>query len=100
MAPRAVAKIGSGLSNIGYGMIANRGVALVVTDATTAVLYRLTDGKGWTIKAEPGETLVEPLWCDDDEVWIATSARKDRYESNILRLRRDTLGTPDVAPGL
>jgi hypothetical protein len=56
----------------GGHMIANAGHALLLTGPTQALLVRLSDGRRWTIAADPGTVFVQPMWVDDREVWIAT----------------------------
>jgi hypothetical protein len=59
----------------GGHMIANAGHALLLTSPTQALLVRLSDGRSWTIFAEPGAVFVQPMWVDEHEVWIATGVQ-------------------------
>lgn len=41
-----------------------------------------------------------PLWVDDEEVWFVTNNTTARTDpKGITRIRRDTLGAPDLGPG-
>lgn len=100
MAARAVAKIATtGVDNPGYGMVANEGFALVKTAPSKAVVFRLSDGVGWTIDASP-LTVVQPVWISAKEAWISVSSRSDGYETGILRFSRSGWGPPDVDAGI
>ncbi len=101
---KKVAVLADPLGGGGFEMIANRGVVLTLSTATTAIITRLSDGAGWTVTAEPGDQFVQPLWVDDDEVWLLTAeaglTSAHAYSSGVTRIRRDTLGVPDMASGL
>jgi hypothetical protein len=103
IARRKVARFSETDESGGYGMVANAGATLVLTGDSTALLTRLSDGRGWTIRADTGLGFALPLWVDEAEVWLATADPKlpsfKAYPSGIMRLRRDTLGAPDVSPG-
>ncbi len=101
---KKVALLADPLGGGGLDMVANRGAALTLSTATTSIITRLSDGVGWTVTAEPGDPFVPPLWVDDDEVWLLTAEAglTDAHSlcSGVTRIRRDTLGAPDVASGL
>jgi hypothetical protein len=75
-------------------MIANAGVALIEYTPEKALLVRLSDGKGWLVPGEPGHQIVNPLWVDDDAVWLTTSTGAREQRDGILRVARETLGAP------
>lgn len=97
--PRKVTSIGS-LYNYGGGIIANAGMALVLTDFSTAELVRLSDGWGWSIPAEPGDGFVKPVWVDDNEVWLNVAPAKwqGQYSNGMVRIQRSSLGAPTIPP--
>lgn len=101
---RKVAKFTQDDPTGGAGMVVNAGVALNLTGATTALLTRLSDGMGWSIAAEPGDGFALPLWVDDKEVWLATADPKlpsfKSQTSGIVRITRDSLGSPTIPPGI
>ena len=76
-APHRVTGIPS-MYNYGSFMVANAGMALLVSSATTAELVRLSDGWAWSIPAEAGEVFNRALWVDDQEVWLAVGFREVR----------------------
>jgi hypothetical protein len=86
----------------GANMIVNAGHVLNVVDADKALLTRLSDGKGWLIRSDPGVNFVTAVWVDDTELWISTAAPGIGYQqavSSIMRLSRASLGEPEVASG-
>lgn len=96
---RKVAFIGTS----GGWMVVNAGMVLTLQTKNTARLTRLSDGVGWTVQAEPGERFLQPVWVDDQEVWLATGTdyeTSDSYMTGILRLARSSLGSPTLDAGL
>src|SRR5262249_41504033 len=91
--PRKVATLGE-IHRAGGGLVANAGVVLTLQTKTSARLTRLSDGKSWNVAAEPGQRFIQPLWVDDDEVWLSTGPDQSRsdYQTGILRLSRGSLG--------
>ncbi len=84
----------------GRSMIANRSVCLNIVTNSAALLTRLSDGAGWTITAEPGRRFVDPVWVDDDEIWILTEPDAlDARPNGMMRFSRATLGLPTVNRG-
>lgn len=88
----------------GGHMVADGGYALTQTDRKKVLLVRLSDGWGWTIDAEPDRTFLQPLWVDDNDVWILTGVtpypgRPDIVDQDgIMRVSRASLGAPTVPP--
>ncbi len=99
LTPRRVTGIPS-MYNYGSFMVANAGMALLVSSATTAELVRLSDGWAWSIPAEAGDTFTRALWVDDTEVWLAVGLTKyGGYLGNsILKLSLAGLGAPTIPP--
>jgi hypothetical protein len=84
-------------------MVVNAGMVLTLQTKNTARLTRLSDGVGWIVQAEPGERFLQPLWIDDQEVWLGTGTdyeTSDSYMTGILRLARSSLGSPTLDAGL
>jgi hypothetical protein len=105
VAKRAVAAVNDPLGRCGLHLVANAGAVLTLTGATTAQVTRLSDGMGWVVNAEPGDDFSQPLWVDDNEVWLSTGPASDatngfRDYSGIFRIARSSLGAPTVPPGL
>ena len=102
---RAVAAVHDPQARCGRQFAANAGVVLTLTDVDKAQVTRLSDGMGWVISAEPEDVFSQPLWVDDDEVWLSTGPAADvsngiRDFSGIFRIARSSLGAPTVPPGL
>jgi len=99
LARRKVAVLEDATGGGGGGMVVNDGMALTLTGAS-ATLTRLADGVGWKI-AEVGQVVTEVIWVDADEVVVGV---KDEgtpgSTTGMLRLRRESLGPPDLAPGI
>lgn len=72
----------------GQGMVANRGHALNVVAPDKALLTRLSDGAGWLISVELGRAFGNPLWVDDDNVWITTALAERFDENGVIRIAR------------
>lgn len=89
----------------GGHMVADGGYAVTQVGRTKALLVRLSDGWGWTIDAEPDRVFLQPLWVDDNDVWILTGVtpypgRPDLIDQDgIMRVTRASLGAPTVPPG-
>ncbi|MEJ7729554.1 MAG: hypothetical protein WKG00_10085 [Polyangiaceae bacterium] len=80
------------LASGGAGLVANRGVALVLAGPTTAWMIRLSDGATWRVEAEPGEGFVTPLWIDEDAVWLSAAPLGPSFsahEADIVRIGRE-----------
>jgi hypothetical protein len=104
IAAKAVAKFSDTLGRGGtWGLVANTGAALNLIDQSSALLTRLSDGQGWTITAEPSQGFIEPIWVDDNEVWLATAPTNvnswSTWSTGILRIQRSSLGAPNVPSG-
>jgi hypothetical protein len=92
----------------GYGggyMVVAHGHALLTTSLTHAILVRLTDGATFDIEADPGYCFTQPMWVDENEVWLeggkrsfdGTGRNVDPLKSTFYRIRRDTLPPPSPA---
>jgi len=77
-------------------LTAHRGRAAYVNGDRTARVVRLSDGKGWLVKAESNMTFVTIAGVTDDEVWIFTADGNKGYTRGILRVRIDSLGEPEA----
>jgi hypothetical protein len=81
----------------GY-MIAANGFALNRTSPTRVLLTRLSNGDSWTIDAEPGDGIWNPLWVDAQHVWLGTGKLDingvNMESESILRIDRASLGAP------
>jgi hypothetical protein len=100
---RPVAKLNVGIPRGGARAPANKGVFLNVIGRTTALLTRLQDGMGWLIEAEPQQVFLDPIWVDDNDVFILTGVEMGTSysaPSSVVRISRATLGAPTVASGL
>ena len=101
---RKVAKLNDVTMRGGARSPANKGVFLSIIGRNTALLTRLSDGMGWQIQAEPQTRFVDPVWVDDDDVFLQTAddsqPQFDMPVSGMLRLSRATLGAPTVPSGL
>jgi len=98
---RKVAALTDTLGSGAAGMIANAGMVLTQTNKNTATLTRLSDGVGWSIAAEPGQSVAGPIWVDDDEVIVGVKPAGSPGSANsIQRLKRDSLGPPTIPSGL
>jgi len=100
VARRAVARF-----SWAFTYIANAGAVVAVPTLDTARIIRLSDGMGWEVRAEPGLHFLQPLWINDDSVWLIVwkpePATPDiRIFSGAIRIRRSTLGLPTVPSGL
>jgi hypothetical protein len=104
LAPRKVAVLADVLGRGGLYMPVNAGAVLNLVDKDKALVTRLSDGMGWLITAEPGDAFTQPLWVDDNEVWIAIGPASDpswtATLTGIVRFTRASLGAPTVMPGL
>jgi hypothetical protein len=104
IARRRVALLNDALGRGGDRMVVNAGVALNLIDKDKALLTRLFDGMGWLVTAESGDAFTQPLWADDNEVWISTGMAADNSwqaeQTGILRIARSSLGAPTVLSGL
>ncbi len=100
VARRAVARF-----SWAFTYVANAGAVVAVPTLDTARIIRLSDGMGWEVRAEPGLHFLQPLWINDDSVWLIVwkpePATPDiRIFSGAIRIRRSTLGPPTVPSGL
>jgi hypothetical protein len=98
LARRKVARLRDSTASRGARMVANAGVVLNLSGVTTALLTRLSDGAGWTIHAESGTEFHQPVWVDDDHVWLTTGAARSDT-SGLARFPRAFLGPPTVSRG-
>jgi hypothetical protein len=102
--PRKVAALPDVTGGGGLYMVTNAGVVLNLIDKNKALLTRLSDGMGWLVTAEAGDAFTEPLWVDDNEVWIAIGPGSDpNWQATLtgmVRFTRASLGSPSVTPGL
>lgn len=98
VAPRRVTGIDT-VYNAGGGLVANAGMVLLLTTATTAELVRLSDGAAWSIASEPNDAWIQPVWVDATEVWIASGpAKYPGVETGLVKLKRADLGAPTIPP--
>lgn len=72
-------------------VVANAGVALMHYTEQEAMLVRLSDGKRWRVPTQPGVKIADPLWVDDNDVWLMTTTRHRSQTDGILRIARRTL---------
>lgn len=88
------------LYNYGGFMVANAGMALLLTSSTTAELVRLTDGWAWSLTAEPEDIWSQALWVDDTSVWLAVASAKSggAFVNGIVKFDRTKLGPPTIPP--
>ncbi len=99
--PRRVATLGDP-RRAGGGVVANAGVVLTLQTKNSARLTRLSDGKSWLIAADPGQRFIQPLWVDDDEVWLSTGPDQPSsadYQTGIVRFSRGSVGSERAALG-
>lgn len=87
------------------GIVADRGRAVLLETRTSARLVRLSDGRGWTVDAEPGYAFPQVIGVGDDDVWISDVKDQPQIQnlgapSGITRLRFDALGEPTLPNGL
>jgi len=75
---------------------AHRGRAAYLNGDRTTRVVRLSDGKGWLIKADPGFFFKAVAGLTDDEVWIFTTTYEGGSMTGILRVRIDSLGEPEA----
>lgn len=97
LAPRRVTAFDDPRGHGGGYMIAAHGMALQVVSATRALLTRLADGTSWNIDPEPGMAFANPLWVDDQDVWLDTGKLSTDGTAiikgeTILRIARTSLG--------
>jgi len=100
-------RVGAYKDSTGYGgqySAVNAGMALIRTGDATAILMRLSDGMSWSIAPEPGQIFAGPgyetIWVDDTEMIFGTKPTGVGFPiTSLLRIRRDTLGTPTIPPG-
>ncbi len=88
------------LGNVGRGMVANAGAALVLNSKTKAEIIRLSDGWGWSIDSETEDDFSQPVWIDAKEAWIAvgSATTNGAWVNSIVRYDRSLLGNPTIAP--
>jgi hypothetical protein len=92
---RAVAKIPDDAINGGTRYVVNDGFALFVQNRQTALLIRLADGLGWEIPTDVNHVFMEPLFVDDNEIWLTTGRPVAIPEPDgMIRISRSTLGPP------
>lgn len=84
----------------GHRLIVNAGTALLVADASTIFMTRLSDGWSWSIPFEPGIAAAAPVWVDDQNIWIGTRSSNGWVIGGLVRLSRSNLGAPTIPPGL
>lgn len=101
---RKVAKLDDAMFRGGARSPANKGVFLSLIGRSTALLTRLSDGKGWLVQAEPQQRFVDAVWTDENDVFLETADDSNppynHPPSGIMRLSRSVLGLPTVASGL
>jgi hypothetical protein len=103
--PKRLTNLGGLNGRGGTDMIANAGLAVDLFAWDTAFVVRGSDGKGWTIPAEPGEYFAQGIWVDDNEVWLATAVvppgstpAQGIFFDGILVIQRSSLGAPTLMP--
>lgn len=81
----------------GY-MIANKGSALLRVSETRVIITSLTTGASWPIDADPGKNFLEPIWVDDNEVWLSVGTIRGNGADfdSIHRITRASLGAPTI----
>lgn len=100
LTPRRVTAFDDPSGTAGGRMIAANGVVLNIVDSTRALVTRLSDGVSWAIDADAGTGFTEPVWVDDNEVWLLGGLR---YANGVVEVRgfvryaRATLG-PEMPP--
>lgn len=82
----------------GGHMVADGGYALTQVSNKKALLIRLSDGWGWPIDAETDRIFLQPLWVDDNDVWMLTGIPDLVIQDGIMRVSRASLGAPTVPP--
>lgn len=86
------------------GFVANAGVVAIVVGPKKARIIRLSDGMGWDVPAETGMDYIQPLWVNDDAIWLHASApippAEVLFGRGAVKIPRSALGAPTVAPGL
>ena len=97
MQPRRVAKVAF-VSQV----VAKNGVAAIIVNEQQARLIRLSDGLGWDLPTDEGLKLSNPLWINDEAVWLLASRRYNGgFPFNAgIRYARNALGPPTVPSGL
>jgi hypothetical protein len=103
--PKRITELGPMNGRGGADMLANAGVAIDLLAWDKAFAIRDSDGKGWSIPADPGEIFAQGMWVDDNEVWLATGAVPQGSTANngyafegIMVIQRSSLGAPDLMP--
>ncbi|RYG15108.1 hypothetical protein EON82_26645 [bacterium] len=101
MIPRLVAKT----PDVSYlWLAANKGLAIVTTTADEARLVRLSDGRGWDIPRDPAFRYTQPIWVDDEFIWLVASTNTKfpfNAPDSLVRIARSTLPPePPVPSGL
>jgi hypothetical protein len=97
--PRRVTAFDDPSARGGPFIIAAHGMVLNDVSTTRALLTRLSDGASWAIAPEPGMGFGNPLWVDDNYVYLITGKRYDNdvvESQTMLRIDRATLGAPTI----
>jgi hypothetical protein len=103
--PKRITELGPMNGRGGADMLANAGVAVDLLAWDKAFAIRSSDGKGWSIPADPGEIFAQGMWVDDSEIWLTTGAVPQGSTANsgyafegIMVIQRSSLGAPDLMP--
>jgi hypothetical protein len=103
--PKRITELGALNGRGGPDMFANAGVAIDLLAWDKAFAIRESDGKGWSIPADPGEIFAQGMWVDDSEIWLATAvvppggtAGDGIAFEGIMVIQRSSLGAPDLMP--
>lgn len=93
---RLVAPLNDGTGRGAGPFVVTNGLVVAPISDTTVQIVRLSDGLGWTMSMPSGLGAIEPLWIDDEDVWVVVGDIKLKnfrtYPQAILRLSRAALG--------
>lgn len=83
----------------GY-MIAHNGTAVLLVSDTRVLITNLATGASWPIDADPGKNFFDPIWVDDNEIWLSVGTIRGNGADfdSIHRITRASLGPPSIPP--
>ena len=83
----------------GY-MIAQNGIAVLRVSETRVILTSLVTGASWPVDADAGKHFLQPIWVDDNEVWLSVGTIRGNGADfdSIHRITRASLGAPTIPP--